>query len=383
MTTNMSTLAEKQQTEIPRKPPTKTSEHRRATKPIMEKRRRARINQSLTELKTLILDALNKDPSRHSKLEKADILEMTVRHLQNMQRQQMAAAISTDPSVLNKYRAGFSECANEVSRYVTRIDGVDNALRQRLISHLSNCVTSLNAAAAASSTPSYTNAVTGIAFPGMVPPPNGSPYPTSNAPLHVQIPLPAAAAAAIAAGLFPANAAASFASACGTTSGGDINNNNPTTPLTPSASSVYDGKQIISPPTSASSTASSHFTFTIPTNMNHQPSPPTRNHPYHHPHHHHGLNVNIGHYNEMNGPSTSGSIRLRQGSLSSWSRVSGLESPVGRGSISPVSSVGSGAISPTSSDHDVEMTSEPLRAYNRNSMAQPQLMMADSVWRPW
>lgn len=50
--------------EIPKKPPHKSaSEHRRATKPIMEKRRRARINTSLNELKSLILDALNKDVS--------------------------------------------------------------------------------------------------------------------------------------------------------------------------------------------------------------------------------------------------------------------------------------------------------------------------------
>lgn len=50
--------------EIPKKPANKTpSEHRRATKPIMEKRRRARINHSLNELKSLILDALHKDVS--------------------------------------------------------------------------------------------------------------------------------------------------------------------------------------------------------------------------------------------------------------------------------------------------------------------------------
>ncbi|XP_054716111.1 transcription factor HES-1-A-like [Uloborus diversus] len=128
------------------RPVSKASENRRATKPIMEKRRRARINQCLSELKTLILDALNKDPSRHSKLEKADILEMTVRHLQNIQRQQMAAAISTDSSVLNKFKAGFNECATEVSRYVSRIEGVDPALRQRLLSHLSNCLTTMNTA---------------------------------------------------------------------------------------------------------------------------------------------------------------------------------------------------------------------------------------------
>lgn len=82
----------------------------------MEKRRRARINESLGQLKTLILDALKKDvsagglgrgvrgqtalpdrseprlfpqSSRHSKLEKADILEMTVKHLRSLQRAQM------------------------------------------------------------------------------------------------------------------------------------------------------------------------------------------------------------------------------------------------------------------------------------------------------
>lgn len=50
--------------EVPKKPPHKTaSEHRKATKPIMEKRRRARINNSLEQLKTLILQAHNKDVS--------------------------------------------------------------------------------------------------------------------------------------------------------------------------------------------------------------------------------------------------------------------------------------------------------------------------------
>lgn len=38
-------------------------EHLQASKPIMEKRRRARINNSLTELKSLILDATRKDVS--------------------------------------------------------------------------------------------------------------------------------------------------------------------------------------------------------------------------------------------------------------------------------------------------------------------------------
>ncbi|XP_059572336.1 transcription factor HES-2 isoform X1 [Alligator mississippiensis] len=60
------------------------AEQRKTLKPLMEKRRRARINESLNQLKTLILPLVGKDSSRYSKLEKADILEMTVRFLQEL-----------------------------------------------------------------------------------------------------------------------------------------------------------------------------------------------------------------------------------------------------------------------------------------------------------
>jgi hairy-and-enhancer-of-split protein len=81
----------------------------------MEKRRRARINNCLNDLKGILLEAMRKDPARHSKLEKADILELTVRHLQNVQRNQLAVAMATDPTVLHRFKNGFSECATEVS----------------------------------------------------------------------------------------------------------------------------------------------------------------------------------------------------------------------------------------------------------------------------
>ncbi|KAL0120904.1 hypothetical protein PUN28_008534 [Cardiocondyla obscurior] len=118
------------------------AELRRSNKPIMEKRRRARINQYLDELKNFILVS-EKDPTRHSKLEKADILEMTVKHIQTMQRQQLSTAVANDPVVLTKFRSGFSECATEVSRYITRLENVDPAIKQRLVSHLNNCVSHL------------------------------------------------------------------------------------------------------------------------------------------------------------------------------------------------------------------------------------------------
>ncbi|XP_017129599.1 protein hairy [Drosophila elegans] len=109
---------------------------RRSNKPIMEKRRRARINNCLNELKTLILDATKKDPARHSKLEKADILEKTVKHLQELQRQQAAMQQAADPKIVNKFKAGFADCVNEVSRF----PGIEPAQRRRLLQHLSNCI---------------------------------------------------------------------------------------------------------------------------------------------------------------------------------------------------------------------------------------------------
>ncbi|XP_049299549.1 protein hairy [Anopheles funestus] len=128
-------------TQIPPAEPVKrSSDNRRSNKPIMEKRRRARINNCLNELKTLILDAMKKDPARHSKLEKADILEMTVKHLENLQRQQSAMSQATDPSVMNKFKAGFNECAQEVGRFPE----IDPHVKRRLLQHLSNCINGVN-----------------------------------------------------------------------------------------------------------------------------------------------------------------------------------------------------------------------------------------------
>ncbi|KAK3719584.1 hypothetical protein QZH41_004743 [Actinostola sp. cb2023] len=83
------------------------------SKPIMEKRRRARINESLSELKKLILEATKKDTSCYSKLEKADILDMIVRHLRTLKTQRNTSASTTDTSFTAHYRAGFIECTNE------------------------------------------------------------------------------------------------------------------------------------------------------------------------------------------------------------------------------------------------------------------------------
>ncbi|XP_064642779.1 transcription factor HES-1-like isoform X2 [Lineus longissimus] len=76
-------------------------------------------------------------------MEKADVLELAVRHLRDVNRTRLNVAASADPTVLDKYRVGFSECASEIGRYLNQVDGMEVDLRGRLLGHLSNCMTGL------------------------------------------------------------------------------------------------------------------------------------------------------------------------------------------------------------------------------------------------
>lgn len=69
-------------------------------------------------------------------MEKADILEKTVKHLQELQRQQSAMQQAADPKIINKFKAGFADCANEVNRF----PGLEPVVKRRLLQHLQNCI---------------------------------------------------------------------------------------------------------------------------------------------------------------------------------------------------------------------------------------------------
>ncbi|KAH7960278.1 hypothetical protein HPB49_018512 [Dermacentor silvarum] len=119
---------------------------RRVSKPLMEKRRRARINRCLNQLKAFLVDPSKPESPRQSKLEKADILEMTVCHLQALHRQRRTARLLDDPEVRQKFRAGFEECILEIRRFLcslaeqhqTPIGGCCDpvAARERILGHL-------------------------------------------------------------------------------------------------------------------------------------------------------------------------------------------------------------------------------------------------------
>merc|ERR1712083_538925 len=120
--------------EIEETPMSRTHQYRKVMKPLLERKRRARINSCLDELKDLMVDALQTEGESIAKLEKADVLELTVRHLQKLKRQQMLAL---NPQVdLDRYHAGYTACATEVSRCLASVPGVDITLGTRLMSHL-------------------------------------------------------------------------------------------------------------------------------------------------------------------------------------------------------------------------------------------------------
>ncbi|XP_018007581.1 protein deadpan-like [Hyalella azteca] len=158
------------------------------SKPQTERRRRQRINECVALLKQLVLEAMGKDPSQYTKLEKADVLDMAVRYVQTLRQQQPGAVSSQEfknssstssssqsfdsyvngasfqPSTLScsfapkdsfisdslgeslpentptslQYRAGFSHCSSEIGIFLRMLKNIPHDLPDKVASHLNN-----------------------------------------------------------------------------------------------------------------------------------------------------------------------------------------------------------------------------------------------------
>ncbi|XP_035290982.1 hairy-related 1 [Anguilla anguilla] len=125
----------------------------RSLKPVIEKKRRDRINQSLDELRTLLLSHTLDTRLQNPKLEKAEILELTVEYIRNKTNRETARCSRADVGVPVQagdgvppvpgpcaegappvssclYSAGFQQC---VSRLSTFMDCVNPAQRRSLV----------------------------------------------------------------------------------------------------------------------------------------------------------------------------------------------------------------------------------------------------------
>merc|ERR1711997_1305530 len=124
-------------------PMSRTHQYRKVMKPLLERKRRARINKCLDNLKDLMVDALQSEGESITKLEKADVLELTVKHLQKLKRQQQLQA---NPALdMDRYRAGYTACAAEVSRFMASVPGVNVTMGTQLMSHSGSSIHGMEA----------------------------------------------------------------------------------------------------------------------------------------------------------------------------------------------------------------------------------------------
>ncbi|KPP63979.1 hairy/enhancer-of-split related with YRPW motif protein 1-like [Scleropages formosus] len=112
---------------------------RKLRRGIIEKRRRDRINSSLSELRRLVPSACEKQGS--AKLEKAEILQMTVDHLKMLHAAGGKGYFDAHALAMDYRSLGFRECLAETARYLSVVEGLSSTdpLRTRLVSHLSGC----------------------------------------------------------------------------------------------------------------------------------------------------------------------------------------------------------------------------------------------------
>jgi len=120
-----------------------THEKSKLSKPLMERRRRERINRSLDELKQFLIEALRKDSACHSKLEKADILEMTVHYIKTLRT---SGGLNPNQNSMGSYIAGYNQARTNVVQYLSTPQGVTmpDPLKTNLMINLNQGLQKLN-----------------------------------------------------------------------------------------------------------------------------------------------------------------------------------------------------------------------------------------------
>ncbi|XP_045162080.2 enhancer of split mgamma protein-like [Mercenaria mercenaria] len=110
-----------------------TSYIRKIWKPMVEKKRRERMNQSISQLKSLIAQTIQQNTAPMTRVDKADILELTVYHLTQLQQQQRSVTMATEAAA---FSAGYKACAREAVTYMASNQMASSTVTGSLNSHL-------------------------------------------------------------------------------------------------------------------------------------------------------------------------------------------------------------------------------------------------------
>ncbi|XP_020780004.2 transcription cofactor HES-6 [Boleophthalmus pectinirostris] len=103
--------------------------NRRTRKPLLEKKRRARINESLQELRVLIADA-------DVKMENAEVLEMTVRRVESILQNRAHEVDAVNREACERFAAGYIQCMHDVHTFVSSCPGIEPSVATELLNHL-------------------------------------------------------------------------------------------------------------------------------------------------------------------------------------------------------------------------------------------------------
>ncbi|KAM7400626.1 hypothetical protein PAMA_005021 [Pampus argenteus] len=104
---------------------------RKMRKPLVEKKRRARINESLQELRVLIADA-----DLQSKMENAEVLEMTVKRVVSILQNRAQEVDAVNREACERFAAGYIQCMHDVHTFVSSCPGIDPTTAAELLNHL-------------------------------------------------------------------------------------------------------------------------------------------------------------------------------------------------------------------------------------------------------
>ncbi|XP_078100481.1 transcription cofactor HES-6-like [Sander vitreus] len=108
---------------------------RKTRKPLVEKKRRARINESLQELRTLLADT-----DFHSKMENAEVLEITVKKVEDVLKNRTQETDTLNQEASERFAAGYIQCMHEVHMFVSSCPGIDSTVAAELLNHLLECM---------------------------------------------------------------------------------------------------------------------------------------------------------------------------------------------------------------------------------------------------
>lgn len=125
-------------------PPSRTHEYKKLMKPLMERKRRARMNVCIEEIRELMasqlsesadfkLHARNDDDDMVSRMDKAEVLEVAVNHIHKQLMRSERGDLVTEAKL---FRQGYLSARAVVNRFLSECTSLDSETRHKLILYM-------------------------------------------------------------------------------------------------------------------------------------------------------------------------------------------------------------------------------------------------------